>query len=166
MALLGNITIYDEGAFGYPGDNEYTVASGTTSSITAGTPVAKALGNSTGNVVSAAATNFPVVGTDYTAGIAATTSNETSTAAGKVRVTKLVPGMSYLIAPKVAATWDTQAEYDALVGARVLLDLTSSTWTILATDGATNGCVVEPLDIAKYPGKVRFSIRNGASYLA
>ena len=83
-----------------------------------------------------------------------------------MQVTPLVPGVTYLIAPKVAATWDTQAEYDALVGARVLLDLTAGAYTILAADGATNGCVVEPLDISKYPGKVAFSIRNGVSYLA
>lgn len=163
---LGDIKFYDMGSFGYPGDVEYKVASGTTSSILAGTPVAKALGNSTGSVVSAAATNFPVVATDYTAGIAATTSTETASAAGTVKVTKLVSGVSYLIAPKVAASWDTQAEYDALVGARVLLDLTASVYTILATDGATNGCVVMPLDISVYPGQVRFAIRAGASYLA
>ena len=60
----------------------------------------------------------------------------------------------------------TQAEYDALVGARVLLDLTSGTYTILATDSANNGCVVEPLDISRFPNKVAFSIRAGANYLA
>lgn len=160
---LGDITIYSEGAYGYPGDEQYNVASGTTSSILAGTPVTKALG---GAVVSAMTTNKPVVGTDYLAGIASTTSSETTTAAGVVRVTKMIPGLTYLAAPKVAATWDTQAEYDALVGARVLLDLTGGIYTILAADGATNGCVVETLDIAKVKGKVRFSIRNGVSYLA
>lgn len=162
---LGNITIYDEAAFGYPGEVEFTVAASATL-IYPGEPVAKALGNSTGNVVSPAATNFPVVGTDYTAGIAANTSTNTAGAAGKVRVMKLTQGVTYLVAPKVAATWDTQAEYDALVGARVLLDLTSTQYTVLAADSANNGCVVEPLDIIKHPGKVRFSIRNGASYLA
>lgn len=74
--------------------------------------------------------------------------------------------MTFLCAPKTSATWDTQSEYDALVGARITIDLTSGTYSMDASDGATNGCVVEPLDIAKYPGKVRFSFRQGASYLA
>lgn len=161
--MVGDITIYAEGAFGYPGDDQYAVASGTTASISAGTPVSKPLGAA---AVAAAATNFPVVGTDYMAGIAASTSTETASLAGSVYVTKLVPGVTYLVAPKVAATWDTQAEYDALVGDRVLLDLTSNTWTILASDSANNGCVVMPLDISRYPGKVRFAVRAGASYLA
>lgn len=162
---LGDITMYDMGAFGYPGDVEYAVAASATT-IKAGEPVAKALGNSSGYVVSPSATNTPVVGTDYMAGIAATTSTNTSSAAGTVKVMKLVSGVSYLISPKVAATWDTQAEYDALVGARVLLDLTSSTYTILASDSANNGCVVLPLDVVKHPGKVRFAIRNAVNYLA
>lgn len=162
MALLGNIQIYDEGAYGYPGDEEYAVASGTTASITAGTPVLKALG---GAAVSAATTNMPVVATDFFAGIAASTSTETASLAGTVKVTKMSPMLTYLIAPKVTATWDTQAEYDALVGDRVLLDLTSSTWTILASDSATSGCVVMPLNIAKHPGMVRFAFRAGVSYL-
>ena len=161
--MLGDFQIYAEGAFGYPGDDEYAVASGTTASIPAGTPVSKPLGSAT---VAAAADGTPVVATDFFAGIAATTSTETASAAGTVKVTKMVPGMSWLVAPKTTATWDTQAEYDALVGDRVTLDLTSDTWTIDATDGATNGCVVMPLDIKKYPGKVRFAFRNAVSYLS
>lgn len=162
MALLGNIQMYDSSINNYPGDDQYTVTAGTTASITAGTPVSKPLGQPS---VSAAATNTPVVATDFYAGIAATTSNETASVAGTVMVTKMVPGQTWLIAPKVAATWDTQAEYDALVGDRVLLDLTSSTWTILASDGATNGCVIMPMDITLHPGMVRFAFRSGVSYL-
>jgi len=152
--------------FGEAGSKKYKVAAGADVSIKAGEPVKKVLGNTTGYVVGLAATNFPVVGTDYMAGIAMTDSTDTASAAGTVEVMPLLPGTVYLIAPKVAATYDTQAEYDALVGARVLLDLTSGVWTILAADSANNGCVVEPLDIALNPGKVAFSIRNGASYLA
>lgn len=164
-ANIGAIQVYSEGAFGYPGDESYAVASGTAASISAGTPVAIALGNSTGSVVTAAVTNTPVVGTNYYAGIAATTSTETATLAGTVRVTKFQPGISYTIAPKVAATWNTQALYNALVGARVLLDLTSNVWTILAADGSTNGCVILPLNIQKDPGLVRFTFRNGVNFL-
>lgn len=162
---LGDISFLKEGAFGSVGPSPFpfAVAAGTTSSIQPGEPVSKALSAA---VVTAAVTNTPVVGTDFFAGIAIDESTETAGAAGTVNVLPLVPGVIYLIAPNVPASWDTQAEYDALVGNRVLLDLTAGVYTILATDGATNGCVVEPLDITKYPGKVAFSIRAGVNYLA
>lgn len=69
-----------------------------------------------------------------------------------------------MIAPKVAATWNTQAKYNALVGARVLIDLTAGVYTILAADGAGNGCIVEYLDISKYPGMVAFSWSQVCDY--
>lgn len=159
---LGDITLYDEGAFGYPGDVEYAVAASATL-IYPGEPVAKALG---GAAVTPAATNTPVVATDFYAGIATSTSTNTAGAAGTVKVMKFVPGVSYLITPNSAAAFDTQAEYDALVGDRVLFDLTTGVYTILATDGATSGLVILPLDIKKYPGKVRFAIRAAVNYLA
>lgn len=160
--MLGDILFYDEGAFGYPGDVEFAVAASATT-IKAGEPVSKALGAA---VVAPLVTNAPVVATDFMAGIAATTSTNTAGAAGTVKVTKFVDGVSYLIAPNNTTLWDTQAEYDALVGARVLLDLTAGVYTILATDNAANGCVVEPLDIRRFPGKVRFSLRNAVNFLA
>ncbi len=163
--MLGDIQIFTEGAFGYPGDDAFCVGASSTL-INAGEPVAKSLGNTSGSYVTPAADATPVVGTDNYAGIAASTSTNTSTAPGSVRVTKLLPGISYLISPKTTATWDTQAEYDALVGARLTLDLTNGVYTIDASDGATNGCVVMPLDISKNPGKVRFCFRNAVSYLA
>lgn len=163
---LGDITILKNSVFGSSGDRQYTVVLGAAASIKAGEPVTKALGNATGNVVSAMSTNKPVVATDFIAGIASTTSTDTTLANGTVWVTPLSPDAIYLIAPKVAASWDTQAEYDALVGARVLLDLTGGVYTILAADGATSGCVVQPLDITKYPGKVAFSFRAGCNFLA
>lgn len=99
-------------------------------------------------------------------GIATTTSTQTASVAGEVWVQPIVPGTIYKMKPKVAATWDTQAEYDALVGSRVLIDLTSSTYTILAADGATYGCVIEYLDVSKNPGYVAFSFRDGVRVLA
>lgn len=162
---LNDILLYDEADFGYPGDEEYAVAASATI-IYAGEPVAKALGNSTGNVVTRAATGTPVVSTDYFAGIASSTSTNTAAAAGTVKVTKMVPGLTYIIAPLTAASWNTQAEYDALVGSRVLFDLTGTTYTLAATDDSTYGCVVMPLDVLKTPGKVRFAFRNAVSYLA
>jgi hypothetical protein len=161
MALLGDIQLYDTPSVPYPGDDVYRVDSGTTSSITAGTPVAFTLGSA---FVAAATTNKPIVATDFL-GIATSTSTETASATGTVNVMKFVSGTTYLIAPKVAATFDTQSEYNALVGDRVLLDLTASTWTILAADSATYGCVIMPLDVTKNPGMVRFAFRNGVNYL-
>jgi hypothetical protein len=168
--MLGDIQVYDNGAFGYPGADTYNVASGVVSSIKAGEPVMKLLGDPS---VVAMTTNMPNTGSAFlVAGIAETTSTDTASAAGIVKVLKMVEGQSFLIAPKVAATWDTQSEYDALVGDRVLLDLTGTlaagtqTYTILAADSANYGCVVLPLDVQKYPNKVRFAFRNAVNYLA
>lgn len=159
---VNDIQFFKDATFGSAGDIEYAVAASATL-INPGEPVAKALG---GFVVTPMATNKPVVATDFLAGIATTTSTNTASAAGVVNVRPLIAGQVYLIKPNVAATWDTQAEYDALVGDRVLIDLTAGSYTILATDGATSGCVIMPLDISKYPGKVAFAFREGVNYLA
>lgn len=105
----------------------------------------------------------PVVGTDYVVGIAQTSSTQTSTVVGTVDVLPVNSGVTFLANPNVAASWDTQAEYDALVGHRVLIDLTSGAYTVLAADATTSGLVVMPLDIAKYPGKVAVAFRAGLS---
>lgn len=159
----GDFTVLDQNVLSGTGARLYNVAAGTP--IYAGEPVQRTLGNSTGNVVSPASTNTPVVGTSYYVGIAATNSTNTASAAGTVNVTPLDSSITYLVAPKVAATWDTQAEYDALVGARVLIDLTAGVYTALAADSANNGAVVQTLDIFKYPGKVAVAFRKGASDL-
>lgn len=168
--MLNDITIYDEAAFGYPGDDVAVVAAGTAAAkIKAGEPLYIAVAG--GNVATALATNLPssANAASNISGIATSTSTDTVAAAGTVKYMKLLPGMSFLISPNVAATWNTQAEYDALVGSFVLLDLTgtavagTATYTILAAHNAAYGCVIEPLDVAKYPGKVRFSIRSAAT---
>lgn len=163
---LGDIQILQSNnGFGIVGTTRYAVAASATL-INAGEPVAKTLGNSTGNVVTPAATNTPVVATDFYAGIAQSTSTNTASAAGVVDVYQMSTLNTYLITPKAPTSWDTQSEYDALVGARVLLDLTAGVYTILASDGATSGCVIAPLDITRYPGKVAFNFRGGVSFLA
>ncbi len=160
----GDITLYQSGRGnngGVPSRNYQVNASATL--LNAGEPAAYALGQ---QYVAPLATSKPVVATDYLAGIAASTSTNTAAAAGTVEVYDDTPGQTYLIAPKTAASWDTQAEYNALVGARVTLDLTSGSYTINATDGATYGLIVENLNITNYPAKVAFSIRKGAFYYA
>ena len=157
---VNDIKVYDEAAFGYPGDEVFAVLASATT-IKQGEPVGKALGQVYALPL---ATNKPVVATDFIAGVAATTSTNTASANGTVRVTKLVDGISFLINPKVALATD-QATYDALVGYRVLLDLTTGSYTLLVADGSTYGCVIMPLDVLKYPGKIRFTFRQGCNYL-
>jgi len=159
---VNDITFLENGALSLIGSAKANVAAGATK-INPGEPVAMALGGAT---VTAMATNKPVVATDFMVGIATSTSTQTASVAGTVDYMPLTSGVTYLISPKVAATWDTQAEYDALVGARVLIDLTSSVYTILAADGATYGCVIAPLDVVKFPGKVAFKIRSAVNAFA
>lgn len=160
----GDITPLNDSQFGATGAVIHqVVAGGTPPAINAGEMVLKTLGN---EYVIKMATNKPAVATDFVAGISTTASSETTANDGTVAVTPLIPGQIYLIAPKVAATFATQAAYNALVGARVLIDVTNGVETILAADSSSNGCVIENLNIAQYPGKVAFSVRAGASYLA
>lgn len=157
----GDIMPYEISASQLNGAKKANVAAGATT-INPGEPVARALGAVT---VTAMATNKPVVATDFLVGIATSTSTQTASAAGTVDYLPLQPGLTFLIKPTAPTSWDTQAEYDALVGKRVLIDLTSGNYTILAADGATSGCVIVPLDIARYPGRVAFIFRNGVSDL-
>lgn len=160
--MVNDIQILNQGVLEQVGAKRYNVAAGATT-INPGEPVTCALG---GTTVTAMATNKPVVGTDFLAGVAVSTSTQTASAAGVVDVFPIVGGVVYTIKPTVAATWDTQAEYDALVGKRVLIDLTAGAYTILAADGATSGCVIQAMDITRYPGRVAFSFRNGVSVLS
>jgi len=133
--------------------------------INSGELVKKALGS---NYVTVLATGDITVGTDYVAGLSTSKSTQTASADGEVYVLPLIPGTTYLATPTTPANFDTQAEYNARVGRRVTFTLTGSTYTIDDTDGATNGAVIEALDITDpaTAGKVAFSLRAGASYLA
>lgn len=153
----GDILVHKSGVFGEIGSKTCNVAASATL-IYPGEPVARALGAA---VVTPMATNKPVVGTDYLEGIATTTSTNTASAAGTVEVQPIVPGVIYKMKPKAPTSWDTQAEYDALIGSRVLIDLTAGSYTILAADGATYGCVIEHINVAVNPGYVAFSFRDG-----
>jgi hypothetical protein len=183
---LGDITIYSkDNGNGYPGDVNYAVAtSATVPQILSGEPVAKSLGTAT---VSAMASAKPLVGTDYLVGVAATTSTEgtSGTAYGAVSVIPIDADVTYLISTLATSTYfgayatgtsgnPSQTVYDLTVGSRVTLARTGGvgatqlggTYTINSTDSSNQGCVVEELDISKYPGKVRFSFRKALSYKA
>lgn len=157
----GDLQPFETSGNKMPGALKFAVASGTTASIAAGEPVQKAAGAA---YVALAATNFPTTTLRHV-GVAASASTETASAVGTVDVIPSTPGTLWLITPNSAAAWDTQAEYNALVGARVLIDKTSGVFTILASDSAGNGCVIEYLDIAQTPGKVCFSF-SPLSYYA
>ena len=135
-------------------------SSGSHGNILPGEPVTKVAGAAG---VLAMLTNSPTT-TNRIVGVAASQSTETASVDGTVTVIPATSQDIWLIAPKVAATWNTQAKYNALCGARVLIDNTTGTYTILATDGASNGCIVEYLDISKYPGMVAFSFSPLCDY--
>jgi hypothetical protein len=171
--MLGDITPLILTSGSAAASRTHQVASGgTPPAINAGEPVGKTVGSQ--YVIIAANAMVDVTSTTAKlAGISTTTSTETATAAGTVSVTPVdAPNAIWLISPQTAATWgqtsgaQNQTTYNALVGARVLLQSTSGTWTILASDSVNNACVIENLDITKYPGKVAFSLRAGTSYLA
>lgn len=149
----GDIFPFDTSYIKFGGSLKYLVASGTTASINPGEPVQKAAGAAK---VARAATNFPTT-TLRVVGVAASTSTETASAVGTVDVVPATNGQIWLIKPNSAAAWNTQAGYNALVGARVLIDLTTGSYTILASDLASNGCIIEYMDITQYPGLVAFS---------
>ena len=168
VALQGDITPYNDSVFGAQGSVQHQVAGASGfPAINAGEPVNKTLGT---QYVITQPTSGQAVGTNYMAGISTTASTETATVDGTVNVIPLQDGQIWLIAPAVAATFNTQAKYNALVGTRVLIQKSTSgntgVYTILASDGSTNGCVIENLDIFRYPGKVAFSFRQALAYTA
>lgn len=166
----GDLKVRDQNVLMGGGARLQNVAAGT--AILAGEPVWKtALGIAT---VQPAPTSFPDASAHLMVGIAATDSTNTSTAAGTVNVTPVNSELDYLITPADTTAWDTQAEYDALVGDRVLIQNSATvsatpgntgSYTLLASDSTNNGCVVQPLDIFKYPGKVAISFRDSCNYL-
>lgn len=156
----GDIQPADSATFSNGSGIPYYVASGAVASINAGEPVQKLAGAAG---VTALLTNSPTT-TNRIVGVATQASTDTVATSGLVTVIPVNDSQIWMIAPKVAATWNTQAKYNALVGSRVLLDLTTSVYTILATDGASNGCIVEYLDISRYPGQVAFSFSPICDY--
>ncbi len=171
---LGDITLLqNQGSNGGRGARLYNVALGTP--ILAGEPVmVRAVGNT---VVEPNLTSTPVVSNSagvegLFVGIAQTNSTNTATAAGTVYVLPVSSDQVWLANPAVATSWDTQSEYDALVGKRVVLQNSTTvgtspqnigTYSVLASDSANNGVQIQALDISKYPGKVAIAFRQGTS---
>lgn len=158
---IGDLIILEQANITGRGSSKYNVAAGATT-INPGEPVVLAAIGAT--TVLAAPNNSPVVGSDYFVGIASTTSTQTSGTAGTVGVLPVDYMTTWLISPKVAATFGvgttpSQSTYDALVGHRFLIDLTSGTYTLLATNTPTNGAVLMPMNVLEHPGKVAVAFR-------
>lgn len=171
----GDLTILEQNQFTGRGGRLYNVAAGT--AILAGEPVShKAVGDVT---VQPMATSLPICSTTagvegLFVGVATTNSTNTSSAAGTVYVMPINSGITYLISPNSAGAWDTQAEYDALVGKRVTINNSatvsatpsnSGSYTLNSSDSANNGVVVCAMNILEHPAKVAIAFRTGTSDL-
>jgi hypothetical protein len=133
-----------------------------TSTILAGEPVKLSADGSP--FVVRLADNEPAIGTTtQVIGITASATTATSTARGTVEVYLPLPGVVYAAKATTAANVDTQAELNALVGDRVLLDLVGSTFTVDedAGDAAGNGIQIVGGNVANR--EVYFTIRPAAT---
>ena len=77
-------------------------------------------------------------------GLAKSVSTDTAAASGSVEVYLPTPGLVYVGSPKVADAANTEAKIQAISGKRIVLDLTSTTWTVdtAASDGIGNAVVI------------------------
>ena len=185
---LGDITIYSkDNGNGYPGDINYVVVTATTvPTILSGEPVTRAVGAQYPSALASGtgASYFPVsaggpVALQPLLGVAASTSNESTSGAvnGSISVTPIDEPLTYLISTQATSLFfgnpaTSQITYDQTVGYRTTFNRVGGvgsaqlggTYYINASDASAGGLIVESLDITKFPGKVRFSFRNGLSY--
>lgn len=125
-------------------ETQYVVASGGSATIARGTPAkcVTADGSVAGAVIPMVDGDGLVTGERFV-GLAKNTSTDTASAAGVVDTWAPVAGMVYRGFAKSGTAADTQAEINALMGKKVLFDLTAGDWTVdtAATDALVN-CVV------------------------
>lgn len=98
-------------------------------------------------------------------GLAASAGTHTASADGKIDVYLPLPGVIYEIKAKTSTLADTQAEIDALVGDRVIIDVTGSVWTL---DSAAGEAQASPFVIVGGdPERASFyvALRSGATFL-
>ncbi len=166
---LGDITLFTDQTNAGGGSQSFQVVSGgSPPAINAGEPVSKVLGSQYVIIMPNAK---PAVADTNTVGVSASTSSETATADGAVQVIPINEKNIWSISPQTAATYGVgstpnQTTYNALVGARVVFQVTTGTWKILSTDSSGNGLVIAASDVTKNLGKVNFSFRAANSYLA
>lgn len=139
---LGDIKIVDNAGYSVIPTITWNVQAGAAATINAGTPTkASAAG---GNYVIPMVDGDPINTTTLCTGIAQTTSNDTAAADGTVAAFIPLPGVVYAAKAKSSTAANTAAKVLALIGKRVYLDLTSSTWTVdtAAADNANNGLLL------------------------
>jgi len=170
--MLGDIIIYQQSSTqGGRGSRRVNVVA-SAAVIYAGEPVMMVAGASA--VLPNQATNLLTVSSPFVSygvtgtgllGIAETTSTNTASVAGYVDYVPVDSKTTYLLNLIAAssAVGKTQAAYDAVVGRRVLIDLTAGTYTALTADSALNGAIVQPLDVFKFPNKIAVIFRDGVS---
>ena len=167
-----NVTIAEPSHTGTAPAKVRLVQNATSSSKTApqfapGEPVGWTLG---GPYVIQLVTAAPVIGTTFVAGIAEDYSTEGTTLDGIVHVSPIDPNTVYLCNADSTVDTTTQAKYNALVGKRVTFSKSAANntgvFTVLATDSANNGLVIEYNDIIANPGKIAFTFRVGCAYNA
>jgi len=106
----------------------------------------------------------PVIGTTTAVvGLAKSNSTHTGSGDGTIDVYIPVPGVVYEIKAKSSTAADTEAEIKALEGDRLLIDLTSSTYTIdtAAGDSQTAGFYVVGGDANRKT--IHVMLRSGAT---
>lgn len=115
-----------------------TVASGAAATVARGTPTKES-----SHAVAIMADGEGTTSERFS-GIAKSTSTDTAAAAGTVQVWFPFPGIIYSGKPKTAGLVNTQAKIDALMGDRVVFDLTSTDWTVdvAAGDAIGNAVVI------------------------
>lgn len=82
--------------------------------------------------------------TEQFSGVSKSVSTDTAAAPGTVELFLPLPGVIYVASPKVAGAANTEAEILALCGKRIVLDLTSTDWTVdtAASDAIGNAVVI------------------------
>jgi len=106
----------------------------------------------------------PNCSADYVVGLAADDSDSTSSAGGTVDVYLDLPGIIYRAKVKTATDADTQTEIDDRLNYRVVIDLTSSKYTVdnTATDAKDNALIL--LGGNPDQSEVDFAIADGATW--
>lgn len=129
-----DISIRETGGLNYIPTDRWVVATGTTGTIEAGEPC-KQNASADENVVVLADEDLTIATDQPMAGMSATDSTETTSAAGYVNLYVPLPSIKWEIKADVAASADTQAEIDAFIGNLLLIDVTTSKFTMSLTDG-------------------------------
>lgn len=158
MAVENTKIVYPTN-YWYKGNANYIVASGTTQSIKMGEWV-----KCTGAGAFAAIVDADGTTSQRLVGVAAAPSTETASTAGVVQVYELSHDIVYATKAKTASLANTQALIDALVGKRVIFDVTAGVQSIdtAAADAATNTVLImggDPLTSTIY-----YRILSGGSF--